>query len=351
MMVALLFGIVTDYLIFFLSRFRAAIASGREPEAAAIERHRRTDADHLHGGVLGCRGLGLVGRRPARLLSRLWPRPGAGRADRLRGGPDAVPGAAGDGRQAAVLADGPGPADRESGRGRPASAAAAAGGDAPGAAATAGGGGRRWPLCRCWRSAPCALKLSLANTLISGLPADSPPKQAFRLAASDFPAGAISPTMVLVEGDRIAERRAKLQRLRALLADRRNVASTIGPGTVPQAVDLGATVSPTGNAVRYLLVFDLDPARRPRDQHRRSPRGRPRPSCSRELGSRARPRRWPGTRRSRRRRSRRPPLIYLGSCRSRPWSCSWSSPCSYGRCSPPSTWSSRACSALAPRSA
>ncbi len=104
-----------------------------------------------------------------------------------------------------------------------------------------------------------ALKLDLANTLISGLPTDSPPKQAFRLAAEDFPAGAIAPTMVLVEEPDIGSARVRLQRLRRLLAGRRNVATVVGPGTVPQKVDLGTTVSPTGDAVRYLLVFDVDP--------------------------------------------------------------------------------------------
>lgn len=102
-------------------------------------------------------------------------------------------------------------------------------------------------------------RLELANTLISGLPRDSPPKQSFRLAAEDFPAGAISPTMILVERPGIAAEITALRRLQTALERRRNVSSVIGPANLGEPAQLGATVSPTLDAVRYLLVFDLDP--------------------------------------------------------------------------------------------
>jgi putative drug exporter of the RND superfamily len=102
-------------------------------------------------------------------------------------------------------------------------------------------------------------RLELANTLISGLPRDSPPKQSFSLAAEDFPPGAISPTMVLVEAPGIAERARPLVRFERLLAERRNVSVVVGPGDVGDPPELGATVSPTGDAARYLVVFDVNP--------------------------------------------------------------------------------------------
>ena len=102
-------------------------------------------------------------------------------------------------------------------------------------------------------------RLELANTLISGLPRDSPPKQSFKLAAEDFPAGAISPTMILVEQPGIAAEAAALSDLQSALERRRNVSTVVGPANLGEPAELGATVSPTGDAVRYLLVFDLDP--------------------------------------------------------------------------------------------
>ena len=102
-------------------------------------------------------------------------------------------------------------------------------------------------------------RLELANTLISGLPRDSPPKQALSLAAEDFPPGAVAPTMILVEGEEIEQRAAALSRLERSLEGRRSFARVIGPAGGREPADLGATVSPTGDAVRYLVVLDLDP--------------------------------------------------------------------------------------------
>ncbi len=172
-------------MIFFVSRYRARSrrASTPAPRRSTRPRAWRRSSSPPH---LGCRGLGLAHRRRARLLPCL--RPGLAVAvliaaavvmtlvparwrslgERLywpsrriqAGTAGATPGSAACG--------GPSPAPLR----RPGLAVALT--TVPLLALTA---------------VACQLKLELANTLISGLPADSPPKQALRLAAEDFPAG------------------------------------------------------------------------------------------------------------------------------------------------------------------
>ncbi len=255
-LVALLFGIVTDYLIFLFSRFRRALADGLDVEQAAT----RTAASMLP--IIATAALSVAAACASLVVAEL----GFYRAF-------------GPGLALAVLITVPvvltfvpallalvgkwlfwprgveanGGREERHGRLERLRASVVA---AP----------LRKPLLAVALSAlpllaltAFTLKLSLANTLISGLPTDSPPKVAYRLAGQAFPAGAISPTMVLVEEPGIASQSRHLQRLRGLLGERRNVAIAVGPGTVPQDIDLGTTVSPTGDAVRYLLVFNLDP--------------------------------------------------------------------------------------------
>lgn len=261
-MVALLFGIVTDYVIFFLSRFRSHLHDGTPTQEAA----RRTTTD-LTPIVLTA-GISVAAATTALIVARLgffqafgpglavavliaiavvltlvpaslsllgdwvfWPRRGLLSSV---GHPDGRPG----GLRAGLRA------------------------------------GRLW-LIRLPVHRPvlvvaltvlpllalCAALLNLqpANTVISGLPTDSPPKRAYRLAAENFPAGAISPTMVLVEEPGIAAKQAELRQLERLIVNRRNFKEVIGPGRLREPVELGAVVSPTGDAVRYLAIFDLDP--------------------------------------------------------------------------------------------
>lgn len=103
-------------------------------------------------------------------------------------------------------------------------------------------------------------KMELANTLISGLPSDSPTREALAEARKGFEPGAVSPVMVLVEAEGINGQKRELDLLQDRLESRPRVADVIGPGQLPTgSVDLGAVTSPTGDAVRYLLVLDVNP--------------------------------------------------------------------------------------------
>ncbi len=257
-MVALLFGIVTDYLIFFVSRFRGYLADGLDPHAAA----ERATTSLMP--IVFVAGISVAAAASALVVAQLgffrafgpglaltvlialavvltfvpallalvgdrlfWPtRPGAERSRR----PAAMRERLGSVR-ARLLAF---PVER------PALAV----------------------LVTALPLAALSLlltQLQLANTLISGLPPDAPPKQGLRLAAGDFPPGAIAPTMVLVEGEGITADRRGLKELETALADRRNFADVIGPAGAAELADLGATVSATGDAARLLVILDLDP--------------------------------------------------------------------------------------------
>lgn len=103
------------------------------------------------------------------------------------------------------------------------------------------------------------LHLESGNPLIRGLPADAEARQAYEHASRGFTPGVLSPTMLLVEAPDITERRTALARLQALLDRERGTAAVAGPADQPLRPALGAALSPTGDAARYLVILDADP--------------------------------------------------------------------------------------------
>jgi putative drug exporter of the RND superfamily len=100
---------------------------------------------------------------------------------------------------------------------------------------------------------------ALAFRLITGLPADTQQRRAAEAAGLGFAPGVVAPTIVLVEGNRIVDRREELARLQDALAKEPGVAAVIGPKEqVPQAPkDL--FLSSEGNATRYVVILDESP--------------------------------------------------------------------------------------------
>lgn len=256
-MVALLFGIVTDYAIFFFSRFRAYLQEGTPSRAAA----ERTTADLLPtivtaaitvaaaSGVLVVAQLGFYRAfGPGTALSVLIA---------LAVVTTFVP------ALLAVLGDRvlwPGGVRERHGR-RPRlrrlaelrSRLLALPTSHPAATATL----VALPLLAL---SVLVTRMELGNTLISGLPADSPPRRALVEARRGFEPGAVSPTMVLVEAPGITAAGAGLRNLQQALGERDHVAAVVGPAQLPNSTaDLGAVSSPTGDAVRYLLILDVNP--------------------------------------------------------------------------------------------
>jgi len=103
------------------------------------------------------------------------------------------------------------------------------------------------------------LRTEVGSTTIRGLPPDADARQAYAAASQGFAPGILSPTVLLLEGKGITGQRAALRELQGRLEARGGVAEVIGPADQPAERPYGAVLSQTGDAVRYLVVFDADP--------------------------------------------------------------------------------------------
>ncbi len=104
------------------------------------------------------------------------------------------------------------------------------------------------------------LRLRLSDPVIRGLPAGNDVRVAYEQAARGFAPGVLSPSVLVVSGPGIALRRRALERLQLELARRPAVALVLGPAQQPAGgVRLGATRSRSGDAARYFLVLRADP--------------------------------------------------------------------------------------------
>ena len=260
--VVLLFGIVTDYAIFFLSRFRQRLADGQAPRRAAESATAELQGIVLTAGLIVAAGsaslvvaeLGffqafgpgmavavIVGLAVALTFipafmalfgsALLWP---------SRPGRELSPEQAAEEKPPEAIAR----------RQRRRAVAVAA----------------RHPLLVVTvitlvllGAASGLARLELGQTLIRGLPEGAEARVAYNSAARGFAPGILSPTMVLVEGRGIAGQRDALRDFQRRLADRPAVAQVVGPAQQPTGRYLGAVYSPNGNAARLLVIFDRDP--------------------------------------------------------------------------------------------
>lgn len=262
--VVLLFGVVTDYSIFYMSRFRALLAEGQERLDAARAATRQMTPIIATAGVtvtgatitllaaqldfLRVFGPGLAVSVLIALLvsitfvpaclaitgrSLFWPR-----------------------RPRIELADDDAAEETPTERvGRPARSRTV-----------------RLACERPWLAVGvcCALLgagatglvgLRLANPVVRGLPPGSEARQAYGQAAKGFAPGMLSPTVLVLSSRDVAARRAALGTLGRELRRQRGVALVLGPGLRPpvRGLRLGATVSRDGNAARYFIVLRDDP--------------------------------------------------------------------------------------------
>jgi putative drug exporter of the RND superfamily len=101
--------------------------------------------------------------------------------------------------------------------------------------------------------------LEVGNPLIRELPADSEPRQAYEAASRGFAPGILAPTMILAEAPAVTLRREELKELQSLIERHPGVAEVLGPREQPVRLDLGAIYSPTTFGARYVVVFEEDP--------------------------------------------------------------------------------------------
>jgi putative drug exporter of the RND superfamily len=250
--VALLFGTLTDYVVFFVSGYRKRLTEGAEPLQAA------TDVTAELLPVVLTASLMIAGATLTLLVSgvRFLSAFGPGNSVAvLIGGAVAltfVP--------ATIAIFGrvllwPGrrykeqePSAGEGARGRIVGAAAAH----PVIVAT---------LCILilLTAASGIRDLALGNPVIRGLPDNNSVHRGYVTAAASFGPGVTGPSALVVEGDGIGEKRKGLAALQARLSEQDGVATVLGPAQQPLRQRRGAVIATSGNAARFLVVLDADP--------------------------------------------------------------------------------------------
>jgi RND superfamily putative drug exporter len=102
-------------------------------------------------------------------------------------------------------------------------------------------------------------QLALGNPVMRGLPLTDEVHQGYDIAATGLGPGVLGPAMIVVEGKGVAERTAQLVNLETTLSEADGVNGVLGPGAEPVPSEPGLMVAPSGNAARYILVLDGDP--------------------------------------------------------------------------------------------
>lgn len=258
-LVVLVFGVVTDYSVFFLSQFRAELAAGADRRSAGVKVMRDVAPIVAVAGVtVACGTAGLLvaklgflrafgpGLAVAVVIAMLaaltfvpamltvfgrwvfWPRRFSDRD--VHEGHLSPAAAVPERRRRAVRLV----------VAHPALAALLAVGIILGAASG-------------------LLRIALGNELILGLPAGSGPHRAYDQASAGFAPGVLSPAVVVVTGHDLPRQLPALKRLQGLLADQPGVAQVVGARQQPMPYHLGAAVSRNGQAARYVLFLRADP--------------------------------------------------------------------------------------------
>jgi putative drug exporter of the RND superfamily len=102
-------------------------------------------------------------------------------------------------------------------------------------------------------------KLELGNPIISGLPTSTDARQGYDVAQETLGPGVVGPTMLMLEEPGIGERRQQLAALQLALGEKEGIAEVVGPVMEPAGRPYGVLVSENGDAARYVLVLGADP--------------------------------------------------------------------------------------------
>jgi len=252
-MVALLFGVLTDYLVFFASGYRRLLEEGHPSREAA-----RMVTTELLPVVLTA-GLMIAGATLTLLLSgvRFLTAFGPGLAVAVAVGVAValtfVPAMLATMGPLLLAPRGRRPArdagsEPERRRGRVVGAAA------------------RFPalialVCVLLLGAGATglRELKLGDPVMKGLPPSSQERQGYETAATAFSPGIMGPTMVVVRQNGVANHKQALARLQSKLRATPGVAAVVGPADQPIRRPYGVVLARNGNAARFLVLLDSDP--------------------------------------------------------------------------------------------
>ena len=96
-------------------------------------------------------------------------------------------------------------------------------------------------------------------SFVAALPGDDSVAEGADLLAVAGLRGISAPSEILVEKPGVVAERPELARLQMTLAQQPGVARVIGPADLPTKQPRGVLLSQSGNAARYLLIYDSDP--------------------------------------------------------------------------------------------
>ena len=100
------------------------------------------------------------------------------------------------------------------------------------------------------------MRLDLGVSFVGALPGDTDVARAAAAAEQGFAAGILSPTVVLLEGPDLTRQRAELAALGREIGRVDGVAGVLGPGDQPLRRELGVLLHRGGEAARYLVVLE-----------------------------------------------------------------------------------------------
>jgi RND superfamily putative drug exporter len=101
--------------------------------------------------------------------------------------------------------------------------------------------------------------LQLGNPVMRGLPETSEPRQGYDAAAAGIGPGVLGPTMLVLEEAGIAGREGELADFQGRLERERGVVGVLGPIDQPVPSRAGVMLAPNGGAARYVLALEGDP--------------------------------------------------------------------------------------------
>lgn len=103
-------------------------------------------------------------------------------------------------------------------------------------------------------------KLELGNPIISGLPSSTDVRQGYEVASEHLGPGVVGPTMLMLKEPGIGEKQQQLAALQLELGEQDGISEVIGPALEPKSQHpYGVLVAENGDAARYVLVLGGNP--------------------------------------------------------------------------------------------
>ena len=102
-------------------------------------------------------------------------------------------------------------------------------------------------------------RLAVGNALVRDVPPGAEVHRAYDQVSRGFSQGVLAPGEIVITGRDVAGQRPALARLQPLIARQSDVAQVFGPQQVPLARRLGFALAPSGNAARYVFFLRSDP--------------------------------------------------------------------------------------------